>query len=99
MHGFIGWDVLAACSQYFSDNNWRYIASRTYLPLWFIILFKDKLDWEILSTYQKMTIDFMREFQDKINWNIRQIVFQNFFNKNKKFEKEMGILNEEVEII
>jgi len=30
--------------------------------------FQDKVDWNRISIYQKLSLDFIREFQDEVNW-------------------------------
>ena len=34
-----------------------------------ITKFKDKVDWNYISQYQKLSEDFITEFKDKVNWN------------------------------
>ncbi len=29
---------------------------------------QDKVDWDCISVYQKLSESFIREFQDKVNW-------------------------------
>ena len=31
--------------------------------------FQDKVNWEWISEYQKLSESFIREFKDKVNWN------------------------------
>lgn len=39
----------------------------------FIHEFQDKVHWEYISQYQKLSEDFIREFQDKVNWDLISI--------------------------
>jgi len=50
--------------------------------------FKDKVDWNLISCYQKLSEDFIREFKDKVDWlNIseRQKLSENFVREFKNF--------------
>ena len=50
--------------------DWNYISSGIIqISEDFMREFQDKLDWDIISTYQELTIEFVEEFQDKINFN------------------------------
>ena len=30
--------------------------------------FQDKIDWDMISCYQELSLDFIEEFQDKVYW-------------------------------
>lgn len=78
------------------DLNWNKIAAIPNLSEEFIRLNQDNLDWDIISVYNtSMTKDFMRQFADKIDWTVREIVFQNFWRKNKDLKEELGLEYEE----
>ena len=52
----------------------------------FIREFKDEVDWEYISEYQKLSGKFIREFQDEVDWccvSYRQKLTENFIRKFK----------------
>ena len=51
------------------DKKWILISGRANLSEDFIRLHQDKIDWYVLSIYNKtISESFVREFQDKIHW-------------------------------
>lgn len=93
---FIGWETINQVSQYFNDSNWRHVAAIPNLPEDFIRLHQENLDWDIVTVYNtNLSRDFCREFKDKLNWIVREIVFQNFWKKNKDLKEELGLEYEE----
>ena len=38
-------------------------------PVYFIRDHQDKVDWEYISKYQKLSEDFIRDHKDKLDWN------------------------------
>ena len=51
----------------FDWGDWEFYADNN-LSAEFIREFKDKVDWEYISSYQTLSEDFIREFQDKVDW-------------------------------
>lgn len=52
---------------YSSARTWKKLSCLP-LPEDFIREFQDKVNWENISDYQKLSESFIREFQDKVNW-------------------------------
>ena len=62
----------------------------------FIREFKDKVNWDVISTCQKLSENFIREFKDKVNWeciSAYQHLSKDFIRefKDKKFKNERKI--------
>ena len=63
--------------------DWRAVSEKP-LTEEFIREFQDKVNWNFISTYQKLSEDFIREFQDKVNWkniSVYQKLSENFIRK------------------
>ena len=58
----------------------------------FIREFKDKINWDYISKYQKLSEDFIREFKNKVNWMYisRDKTLSERFKK--EFKKELCAL-------
>ena len=67
----------------FDWDNWEFYADNT-LTEDFIREFKDKVDWEYISEFQKLSEDFIREFKDNVSWSfvsINQKLSENFIRE------------------
>ena len=64
---------------YASVETWTDL-SELPLPEDFIREFQDRVDWDCISIYQKLSENFIREFQDKVNWS--------WISKYQKFSED-----------
>jgi 1,2-phenylacetyl-CoA epoxidase catalytic subunit len=63
--------------------DWNCISSHD-LSEDFMREFQNKINWQMISQYQKLSEGFIREFQDKLNWfwiSMRQVLSESFIRE------------------
>ena len=68
------------------ENKKRRIVIENQALQSFIKEFQDKVDWNYISAYQKLSESFIKKFKDKVNWDLiskYQNLSENFIKKFK----------------